>query len=73
MELLTAMSTGRRSATQSLSQCMDLSMPANEAAMAPNGPYKLLNQPTRGSFAVNTTVIKKMIWSNVYFLKENTS
>jgi len=56
MALLTAMSTGRKSAMKLRLQCTDLSMPASDIAMAPNGPCKLLNQPTRGSFAVNTTV-----------------
>ena len=54
--LFTAMSTGRTPAMQSLLQWMDLVLPHVVPAMMPNGPYKLLDQPTRVSFAVNKTV-----------------
>lgn len=54
--LLTATSNGRTSDMQSLLQWMDLIMPHVAPAAMPNGPYKLLNQLTRGSFAVNKTV-----------------
>ena len=64
--LLTAMSTGRRSAMQSPLQCMDLSTPPSETAMKPNAPCKWLNQPTRGSFAVNTTVKPRRLYGVIY-------